>query len=181
MKLVEQAIQTWEAQRQSVIAQVEDLSEEQLDYRPGEGAKSAREIAIHIAQSQAAVVAEVLSSGSFYRLFDPEAQREATAALPPAETKAELLQLLRVAGEQSTARLRETGELLTERTMQTFNAPADSCLSALWFGVAHEMYHAGQLAVCARAAGRVPTMTQRIDAALGRTVQSEVKAPPPPA
>jgi uncharacterized damage-inducible protein DinB len=169
MSLVEQAIRAWEAERATVIAQVEDIPEDQLDFRPGGGARSVRETAIHVAGTQVGIVAEVLQQGgSFFRLFDASVQQQIGASIPPARTKAEIVELLRSVGEQSARLLRAAGESLVAREMQTLRG-TESCLTALHFGVGHEMYHCGQLAVCARAMGREPVLTQKINAMLGST------------
>jgi uncharacterized damage-inducible protein DinB len=169
MSLVEQAIRAWEAERATVIAQVEDIPEDQLDFRPGEGARSIREVAVHLAGTQVGVVAEVLQpEGSFFRLFDAGVQQQIGASIPPAQTKAEIVEMLRSVGEHSARLLRAAGESLVTRDMQTLRG-TESCLTALHFGVGHEMYHSGQLAVCARAMGREPTLTQKINTMLGNT------------
>jgi uncharacterized damage-inducible protein DinB len=180
MSLVEQAIQAWEAERATLIAQIEDIPEDQLDFRAGEGAKSVRGIALHAAGSQLAMVAEILRpEGSFFRLFDEGAQREIAASMPDARTKAEIVEMLRSLGERSAARLREAGESLVSRDMQTLRG-MESCLTAIHFGVGHEMYHCGQLATCARAIGREPALTQKITAMLSPPAEAPVTAPPTP-
>jgi uncharacterized damage-inducible protein DinB len=173
MSLVEQAVRAWEAERATVIAQVEDIPEDQFDFRPGEGARSVREIAVHLAGSQVGIVAEILRpEGSFFRLFDGAVQQEIGASMPPAQSKAELVAMLRSVGEASARQLRAAGEALVTREMQTLRG-IESCLTAVHFGVGHEMYHCGQLAVCARAIGREPTLTTKISAMLAQA------APPP--
>jgi uncharacterized damage-inducible protein DinB len=173
MSLVEQAVRAWDAERATVIAQLEDIPENQLDFRPGDGARSVREIAVHIAGSQVAIVAEILRpEGSFFRLFDGAVQQEIGASMPPARSKSELVVMLRSVGEESARRLRAAGEALVTQEMQTLRG-TESCLTAVHFGVGHEMYHCGQLAVCARAMGREPALTTKISAML-----AQAAAPP---
>jgi uncharacterized damage-inducible protein DinB len=179
MDLVEQAVRAWEAERTTVIAQIEDIPEDQLDFRPGEGARSVREIAFHIAGSQIAIVSEIIRpDGSFFRLFDPTVQQQIAALIPPASTRAELVEMLRSVGEQSAGHLRDAGEPLVTRTMQTLRG-VESCLTAVHFGAGHEMYHCGQLAICARALGREPQLTQRLNAMLAQPASDPQAAPPP--
>jgi uncharacterized damage-inducible protein DinB len=179
MSLVEQAVRAWEAERATVIAQVEDIPEDQLDFRPGDGARSVREIAVHLAGAQIGIVAEILRpDGSFFRLFDGANQQEIGASMPPAGTKAELVAMLRSVGEESARRLRAAGESLVPQNMQTLRG-TESRLTALHFGVSHEMYHCGQLAICARAIGREPALTTRINAMLSRAADAAPPAAPP--
>jgi hypothetical protein len=74
--------------------------------------------------------------------------------------------MLRSVGEQSAARLREAGESLVTRDMQTLRG-MESCLTGSHFGAGHETYHCGQLATYARAMGREPALTQKINAHAG--------------
>src|SRR5262249_30071796 len=94
-----------------------------------------------------------------------DVQAELKARLPRARSKAELVALLRQTGAESAARLRAVGEDLATQTMASRSGP-QSRLSALWFSVAHEMYHRGQLAAYERGFGTVPALTQQLDAAL---------------
>ena len=51
MNFVEEAIRLWEAYRAGVIAEIENIPEQELDYRPHPDARSVREVAVHIAES----------------------------------------------------------------------------------------------------------------------------------
>jgi uncharacterized damage-inducible protein DinB len=99
MSLVEEAIKIWETFRAGVLAEVENAPEEHLEYRIGEGARTFREIAFHIAEAGV--------------------------------------------GTRSGTQSR---------------------LTALYFAIAHEMYHRGQLASYARGFGAVPALTQQLNA-----------------
>jgi uncharacterized damage-inducible protein DinB len=82
-----------------------------------------------------------------------------------AATKVELIERLKSTGEQNAARLREAGDRLATEMMPTLGGP-QTRLSALWFAVAHEMYHRGRLAIYGRGCGVVPALTQRLNAVL---------------
>jgi len=165
MPLIEEAIGNWEIFRAGVIAEIENTPEEHLDYRPGEGARTAREVAIHIAEAGVAFTNELLRpDGNFRNVLDPRVQAEVRASLPRAHSKAELVALLRLTWEQTAARLREAGEALADQTMPTRRGP-QSRVSGLWFAMSHEMYHRGQLTAYARGFGAVPALTQQIAAA----------------
>ena len=102
---------------------------------------------------------------SVMNLFIPDTQAGLQARVPPAATKVELIERLKSTGEQNAARLRETGDRLVTEMMPTLGGP-QTRLSALWFAVAHEMYHRGQLAIYGRGCGVVPALTQRLNALL---------------
>jgi uncharacterized damage-inducible protein DinB len=166
MNLVEQAVRNWEAFRAGVIAEVENTPEDKLDYRPAAGARTLRELAVHIAEASVLFTNELLRpDGSFMNLFKPDVQAELRATLPPAHSKAEIVSLLRLTGEQTAARLRTAGEALIAETMASQRGP-QSRLSALWFAASHESYHRGQLASYARGCGAVPALTKQLEAML---------------
>ena len=168
MPLVQEAIATWEVFRAGVIAEIENTPEEHLDYRPGEGARTVREVALHVAEAGVVFTNELLRpDGNLWKVVDPQVQAEVRATLPRAHSKAEVITLLRLTWEQVAGRLHEAGEALAEQTMPTRRG-TQSRLSALWFAMSHEMYHRGQLAAYARGFGVVPALTQQIAAARAR-------------
>lgn len=161
---VEDAIRQWETARAGVIAELENASEAHLAYRPGDGARTMREVAVHIAESAVAFANELLKpDGNFANLFDPQVQAAVRASLPCATTKGEVLTLLRATGSDTAARLRRVGEALADQTMPGRLGP-QSRLSALWFAISHESYHRGQLTAYERGFGAVPALTQQIAA-----------------
>lgn len=166
--VVEEAIRNWEMERERVIAEVENIPEEHFDYAPAVGARTIREAAQHIVGAAVAIANEVVSPGGhFGRLFDPQVQAAVGASLPALGTKAEIVDALRTTGADTAAQLRAVGEVLASRKIVTLAGP-ETALSGLWFAVAHEASHRGQLAVLARAVGEVPALTQKINAMLAR-------------
>ncbi len=162
MAYIEEAIRQWEVARAGVIAELENSPEAELEYRPGDGARTVREIALHVAEAGVAFTNELLKpDGTFANLFDPAVQAAVRASLPHAQNKAEILSLLRTTGDRIASRLREVGEPLAEQAMQG-RLGAQSRLSALWFAVSHESYHRGQLTAYERGFGAVPALTQQI-------------------
>jgi uncharacterized damage-inducible protein DinB len=158
VKIVEEAIRNWENERAGVIAEVEGIPEDRFDFRPDEGARSVRELAVHIAEAGLTLAAEILrTDGSFLRFFEPRSARPR----PAARSKAEILDLLRTSGAETAARLRDAGESLATRDIRTFHGE-ETALTALWFAVGHEMYHCGQLASYARSIGHVPALTRKL-------------------
>jgi uncharacterized damage-inducible protein DinB len=164
MAHVEDAIRQWETARAGVIAEIEHSPDGLLDFRPGDGARTVRELAAHIAESGVAFANELLKpDGNFANLFDPHVQAAVRASLPHAHSKAEVVALLRTSGEQIVGRLRQVGEHLADQQILGRMGP-QSRLSALWFAVSHESYHRGQLTAYERGFGVVPALTLQIAA-----------------
>jgi uncharacterized damage-inducible protein DinB len=159
---VEEAVRLWELARQGTVAELENIAEEQWDYRAGEGARSVREVAMHIAGSSAGFVNELLSPDTqFSRMRDPKVQADLASSLGDAKSKDEVVALLKSRGAGDLARLRAGAEALEAGRMTSMTGE-QSRVAGLWFAVAHEMYHRGQLTVYARAVGVEPAMTQRL-------------------
>lgn len=164
MAYIEEAVRQWEMARAGIIAELENSPESELDYRPGDGARSTREIAIHVAEAGVAFTNELLKpDGNFANLFDPAIQGAVRASLPRAHSKADIVAMLRTTGDEIASRLRQAGEPLAQQTMEG-RLGAQSRLSALWFAVSHESYHRGQLTAYERGFGAVPALTQQIAA-----------------
>jgi uncharacterized damage-inducible protein DinB len=158
MSHVEEAIRMWEVYRKGTIGEFANIPEEQWDHRVGEGARSVRELAVHIAASANAFVDELLAAEpSFRRTMQRRAELEGPHL---SKSKGELLDLLETSGAENARRLREVGEPLAEQRMPSSGAE-QSRLAGLWFAAAHEMYHRGQATAYARQLGIVPAMTQQ--------------------
>jgi uncharacterized damage-inducible protein DinB len=161
MALVEEAIRMWELYRTGLVSELEAIPEERLDWRPGEGARTAREIAQHVAEAGVAFTNELLRpDGALANVRKPEVQAAVRAELPRAHTRGELVELLRSTGERSAARLRAAGEGLVTQTMPG-RLGEQSRLTALWFAAAHEAHHRGQLTAYVRGVGGVPALTRQ--------------------
>jgi uncharacterized damage-inducible protein DinB len=155
------AIDLWERFRAGTISEAENIPEAQWDFRPGEGARSVRELAIHVAQAGVGFATELTNgAGSLARLFDESARAEWMAKYPRAESRAEILALLRDTMADGAKLLRTRGEALASDTIKMFGGPT-SRLTALQFAMSHEMYHRGQLTTYARGLGHVPILTQQ--------------------
>jgi uncharacterized damage-inducible protein DinB len=164
MNYVEEAVAMWELVRKGTISEVENVPEENWDFRPGDGARTLRQLVRHVLESAEFFVHELLiDDGTFMRSFDEKYRTEATSGLPPSSTKTEALELLRARSAEDARRLREAGQSLATKTMKTSKGE-DSRLKGVWFAVSHEMYHRGQLTIYERAMGEVPAMTKQIEA-----------------
>jgi uncharacterized damage-inducible protein DinB len=161
MPEIEEAIRMWEMFRGGTIAELENIPEEQWDWRADPGARSVRDLALHITGAGKGFAEELLTAEpNFMRLRDPATRKEIEASLGELKTKAAMIEAIRQTGADSFARLRADAERLNAATTKTASG-AQSRFSGVWFAAAHEMYHRGQLATYARSLGLVPAMTQR--------------------
>jgi uncharacterized damage-inducible protein DinB len=164
MNLVEEAIVMWERYRAGVVAELDNIPEDQWDQAPAEGARTLRQLAQHILESGVGFSHELARpDGNFTRMFDKAGQAALMSAYPPPSNKTEMIALLKRAGADDAARLRAAGDALLTRTMPFMGAPV-STLTTLGFASGHEMYHRGQIATYARSMGCVPVLTRQIEA-----------------
>lgn len=163
MTTTSEAIAMWESARKITIAELENVPDEQWEFRPAEGARTLREIARHILESSVGFVGELLDDQpTFARIFAPETRAKFAKDYPEQSAKSETIAQFRAAFEDDMKRLHEAGDLAAQ-TMTLMKQP-QSRLTGLWFAIGHEMYHRGQLATYARALGHVPAMTQQSQA-----------------
>jgi uncharacterized damage-inducible protein DinB len=161
MSNVEEAVRMWEVFREGTIAELANIPEEHWEFRPGPGARTVRELALHIAGASCGFAEELLAEEpSFMRLRDPKVQQALMASFDGAKSKEELLELMKSRAADAAKRLRENAARLETATMSAMQGQ-QSRVSGIWFAAAHEMYHRGQAATYARALGLVPAMTQR--------------------
>jgi uncharacterized damage-inducible protein DinB len=160
MSAVEEVIRMWEMYRQGTVEELTNIPEDRFDWRPGEGARSVRELALHIAGASVGFIEELVAAEpSFMRVRGPENQKRLVDSLGPAETKDQIVAILKESGAAGIARLRANEELL-RGTMKSMGGE-QTRVSGIWFAAAHEMYHRGQLATYARGLGLVPAMTKK--------------------
>jgi len=164
MTTTDEAIAMWQTARKITIAELENIPEEQWDFRPGDGARTLREIARHILEASVGFVREVVSDEpSFARIFKPETRAQFANDCPEKSAKKDAIEQFNAAFADDMKKLHDKGDLAVQ-TM-TLMKQTQSRLTGLWFAIGHEMYHRGQLATYARALGHVPAMTQQSQAA----------------
>lgn len=159
--MIEEALKTWEMFREGLVGELANIPEEKYDWRPSDGARTLREVALHIVAAGKGFIDELVADeANFMRLRSPQVQQSMIDALGDPKSKDEIVNLVRSSGTEGFARLREQAERLSTTAM----ANGQSRLTGVWFAASHEMYHRGQVAAYARAMGLVPAMTQRIEA-----------------
>ena len=165
MNLVEEAVRHWEMFREGTIAELENIPERDWDYRPEPGARTLRELAVHIGASGLIFASELARPDTaFRRVFDTQARADAMKNYPRVESRAEVLDFVRKSGVEVARHMRELGSALETQGMATRSG--EQCkLSGFWFAIAHEMYHRGQVTAYERALGLTPVMTRQTQAA----------------
>lgn len=147
----------WLMTRDGVIAQVEMLTEEQLAWRPGEGARTGLQIARHIAEAGRGLIAYA-TQGTRPTIGGPEGDPG---------TREEVLAALREGRSEIQAALESLSEEQLEAPLPGLFGEESPRHGFLAFCYAHEMYHWGQLGLCARAGGTKPALTQMLEARMG--------------
>ena len=160
---LDEMIQAWEYTRRGVIAEVRNLPDAALDFRPTTTNRSVRELVQHIVESGLMMAGELSRpDGDFMRQSYPEFLAEYGAGVAKHRTKAALLSALDRTLADGTKRIRGAGEIGMLQTIRQFNGEPATRLSWMHHGISHEEYHRGQLALYARLTGKVPALTKLI-------------------
>lgn len=161
--LLEEALEAWEFTRQGAIEELKNIPEKDFGFRPAEKARSVIELAQHIAESGLMMAGELSrEDGNFRRKSYEGFLHEYAHGVSGKRSRAQLLALLHTSHADGDKRLRRVGELHMLQFINRFDGKKGTRLAWMNHGIAHEEYHRGQLALCARVLGRVPAMTKRI-------------------
>ncbi len=162
-RLLEEVLEAWAFARRGVIDEISNLAEADLSFRPGKDSKTIAEIGHHIVETGLMMAGELSrADGDFTRKPVPELIREHSGTLEVPTSKAAAIALLERTHADGVKRLRAAGEELLMQPITQFNSVPATRLSWMHHGIAHEDYHCGQLALCARMLGKVPALTQKI-------------------
>ena len=146
-------VESWLRARDGVIKQVRTLSEDQLCWLPGPGARTGIQIARHIADA-----------GSGLTEYAATGTRPKPTPVDDPGTRAEVIAALEVGRGEIEARVRSLSEEQLLGKVQALVGGETTRFNFLAFAYAHENYHWGQLGLCARAGGEIPELTKSIDA-----------------
>ena len=164
--LLEEALDAWAYVREGVIAEIENVAEDDVERMPPGGARSIGDLARHVLASARLMSGELSRpDGDFLRL--PYAQLIAEHGAAPGDVqditgKAALVAALRADHARGEHALRDTGEIGMLQTIRQFNGQPATRLTWMHHGIAHEEYHRGQIALTARLLGHVPALTKLI-------------------
>jgi uncharacterized damage-inducible protein DinB len=161
--LLEEALEAWEYTRQGVIAEVRNIPEKGMSFRPREGSRSVAELVRHIVESGLLMSGELSRPDGDFRRKSYEAFfREHAPGVGRLRTKAQLLAALRKTHRDGEVRIRRAGELHMLQFIRRFDGKMGTRFAWMQHGISHEEYHRGQLALHARLLGRVPALTRLI-------------------
>jgi uncharacterized damage-inducible protein DinB len=161
--LLEELLEAWSDTRAGVIAEVQAIPEDRMDFRPTEANRSVAELVVHIVESGHMMAGELgRADGDFARQSYAEHIREHAGHIPAAPSRSDLLAMLRDSGAAGQARIREAGEVAMLQRIRRFDGQYGTRLAWLHHGIEHESYHRGQLALYARLMGQVPALTRLI-------------------
>jgi uncharacterized damage-inducible protein DinB len=162
--LLDEALEGWAGVREGVIAEVENIPADRLEWRWAEGSRSVGELIEHILESGLLFKELIRPDGDFTRAPYPDLLHEHAGDLPRGRDQESLLALLEETHASVEASIRQVGELQMLQAIRRFDGLPGTRLAWFQHGVAHEYYHGGQLALVARLLGEVPALTQRIQA-----------------
>jgi uncharacterized damage-inducible protein DinB len=161
--ILDEALEAWHDVREGVIAEIENIPADKMDFRPTKEVRTVREQEQHILE------VAMMATGEFTRpdtnlLRAPWPKLLELYAKPAweAKSKDELLALLRSQIKDADRKFREQGELALFQFHKRFDGKPGSKLAWVWHAQANEWYHRGQLATYARMMGLVPALTQQI-------------------
>src|ERR1700730_3237111 len=161
--LLDAALGMWAYTREGVIAEVRNLPESALDFKPSDATRTTRALVVHLLESGLMMSGELSRpDGDFQRKSYPAFIAEYGSGLSRQRTKAALLDSLKRTLADGEKRIRTACEIGMLQTIRQFNGEPATRLSWMHHGVAHEEYHRGQLALYARLIGRVPALTKLI-------------------
>lgn len=165
---LEETLEAWRDVREGLIEEVDNIRATRFDFRPAPEARSVRELVQHILEVAMMMTGELTRPDTdFHRAPWPELLGMYAGAAHDAQTKQELLALLESQLEDAEKRFRKCGELALLQFIRRFDGKEGTKLQWLHHGIAHEMYHRGQVAIYARLLGIEPALTRRIRKAGG--------------
>src|SRR4029450_8181212 len=155
--------ETWRDTRQGVSADVRNVSEKDLAFRPHPESRSFVELVHHVIESGLMMSGELYgpdggvqrkSSEGFLKKYGPEVSSK--------RSKRDLLESLKRTHRDGEKQIRQAGELHMLQLIRRFDGKRGTRLAWMNHGISHEEYHRGQLALYARLLGRVAGLTRLI-------------------
>jgi uncharacterized damage-inducible protein DinB len=161
--LLEEALEAWSYTRAGVIAELQNIPDKQLGFRPREESRTVIELAQHVVESGLLMAGELTrSDGDFQRKSYEGLLQEHARGVSARRSKRQLVEALRTSHRDGERRIREAGELRMLQLIRRFDGLMGTRFAWMQHGISHEEYHRGQLALYARLIGRVPALTKQI-------------------
>lgn len=162
--LLEETLENWRFAREGVIAELANIPEKRIDFRPTQESRTVGELIQHVVESGNLMSGELSRpDGDFLRKSYEGFSREYGRGLSKLRSRKRLLSALRQSHAAGEKKIRAAGELWMLQLIRRFDGEKGTRLAWMHHGVAHEEYHRGQLALYARLMGRVPALTKRIE------------------
>jgi uncharacterized damage-inducible protein DinB len=162
--LLDEAIEAWEDARLGAFDEAENIPEKHWDFKPTPEVRSVRELVVHILEVAMFMTGELTRPDTNFKRAPIDALVSGYAAAAyRAESRDELLELMKSQLEDGTAAFRKVGELHMLQLIERFDGQLGTRLAWFHHGIAQEMYHRGQLTTYARLLGIVPALTKRIE------------------
>jgi uncharacterized damage-inducible protein DinB len=163
LSTLDEALLNWQDTREGLIEEVQNIPAAKFDFRPVPEVRSVRELVQHILEVAMMMTGELSREDTdFHRAPWPKLLRMHAAVVSRTKTKAELVRLLRSQHKEAEKRFRAVGEIGMLQLITNFDGSRGTRLAWFGGGVAHEMYHRGQLTLYARCLGLEPALTRRI-------------------
>ena len=161
--VLEETIEAWQDVRNGTIEEVENIPPKQFDFRPTKENRSVAELVVHIMEVGMMMTGELTrADGSFRRKPYPKLIDEYSASIQKLRTKRELLAALKSTFRDGVKAFENAGEIHLLQTITRFDGQQATRFQWFNHGIAHEMYHCGQLAIYERLIGVMPALPQRI-------------------
>jgi uncharacterized damage-inducible protein DinB len=161
--LLEEALESWSDTREGLIDEVANIPATKFEFRPTAEVRSVKEVVVHILEVAMMMTGELTRSDTnFHRLPWPKLLRMHAKDAYRANTKGDLLKLLKSQLKQAEKRFLGVGELHMLQLIRRFDGEVGTRLAWLHHGIAHEEYHRGQLTVFQRLMGIEPALTRQI-------------------
>lgn len=161
--LLEEAIDAWTDAREGFVRELENIPDERFETSPFEDARSPADLARHILEVSLMMVGELTRADTNLKRHPWNEMMELYASEVHATSDREdLLRILDETLAGGSAKFRAVGEVHMLQTIERFDGVMGTRLAWFHHGIAHEMYHRGQLAFIARAMGIEPALTRRI-------------------
>lgn len=156
---LDELIQQWINVRQGVRGELDLVPEDKLGFRATPETRSILEMAQHIVQTEKLVVGLTTQQEPVTLQSWKEGRPKVIAAVEGITSKQALLELLENSIRQNMETVTGlTEERLAEKIMR-FDGRKVSRFAMLYFTMAHEMYHRGQMAMSLRLLGKEPALT----------------------
>lgn len=162
--LLDEALEAWGFARDGVVAEITNLSDKDMDFRPSEDSRSTSELVAHVLESGAMMAGELSrENGDFRRKGYAALLAEHSRGIRMKGTRRQLVSELRRTHKEGSGRIRKAGEVHMLQNIRRFDGLFGTRLAWMQHGIGHEEYHRGQIALYARLAGKTPALTKLIE------------------